>query len=297
MAIYLKKDLPIKNELPEINFVSNLAQEKLVLKIGILNLMPNLERTEYQLIKALDNPKITLELDFIYLDSKKTNPDKVAYYQKYYSSFSSIKNTKYDGMIITGAPLEHIPYASITYIHELKSFFNYTKTNVKSTLFLCWAAEYGLQYFYGVNRYYLQTKASGLYKHYTVSKSLITKGLENSYYIPISRYCSLMENEIINNKSLILTSKSDLTGPYIIEAVDGSKVFLTGHAEYEKNTLKEEYERDIKKGLAVNVPANYFPNDDATQEPSYIWHHAKMTIYHNWIYYYVYSSNRNTDML
>lgn len=290
MAIYLKKDLPIKKRLPEIKFVKNLKDAKINVKVGILNLMPTLEDTEYQLIKVLDNPLMTIELDFIYLDTKKTDQDKIAYFKKYYRSFKSIKDSYYDGMIITGAPLEHIPYSNVTYINELKDFFKYTKSNVKSTLFLCWASEFGLQYFYGINRYYLASKASGLYKHYTISSTNLTHGFDDSYYIPISRYCSIIEADITKNNDLILTSKSNQTGPYIIESKDGSKVFLTGHAEYEVDTLKKEYERDINKGLDIKVPKNYFPSDDPSKKPNYKWHATSTLLYHNWLYYYVYKS-------
>ncbi len=287
MAIYLKDNLPVKKRLPEVQFVNNLTTSKYHVKIGILNLMPTLEDTEYQLIKVLDNPLITIELNFIYLDTKKTSPDKISYFKKYYHSFKSIKEEYYDGLIITGAPLEHIPYPSVTYINELKEFFKYTKTHVKSTLFLCWSSEFALQYFYGINRYYLKTKASGLYKHYTISKTLLTKGFDDAYYIPISRYCSIVESDITKNNDLILTSKSNQTGPYIIESRDGSKVFLTGHAEYEVDTLKKEYERDLDKGLQIDVPKNYFPSDDPTKKPSYKWHATCTLLYQNWLIYYV----------
>ena len=287
MAIYLKKDLPIKETLKEIKFISKLSIKKSV-KIGILNLMPTLEDTEKELMLALDNPILDIELDFIYLDTKNKDIEKNNYYQKYYNSFKNIKDKFYDGMIITGAPLEHIPYNSIDYIEELKEFFKYTKTHVRSTIFLCWASQFGLQYFYGVNRYNLPAKVSGLYEHYIVNNTKLTTGFDDTFYIPQSRYCSIIEEEILAKKDLLLVSKSDESGAYIIESKDGSKIFLTGHAEYGLYTLDKEYRRDINKGLDIAIPKNYYKDNDPSNKPIYRWHAHSNLLYHNWLYYYVY---------
>ncbi len=287
MAIYLKKDLEIKNILKEVNFISKLSNKPHV-KVGILNLMPTLEDTERQLILALDNPILDIELDFIYLDSKNKDLEKKEYFKKYYHSFKSIKEDYYDGMIITGAPLEHIPYPSIDYIDELKEFFKYTKTNVRSTIFLCWASEFGLQYFYGINRYNLPAKLSGLYEHFIVNKTNLVRGFDSTFYIPQSRYCSMMENEILHKKDLIITSKSKESGVYLVESKDGSKIFITGHAEYDLLTLDKEYHRDLDKGLNPEVPKNYYKDNDPTNLPEYKWHAHGTLLYHNWLYYYVY---------
>ena len=183
MPILLKKSLEIAKRLEDVNFISHLDTSKPHVKVGILNLMPTLEDTERDLIKVLDTKFLQVELDFIYLDTKKTNSAKLEYYQKYYTSFSTIKKEEYDGMIITGAPLEHLSYQDIDYIAELKEFFKYTKDHVRSSLFLCWASEFGLQYFYGVNRYNLEEKLSGLYEHYIVKKTDLVKGFDDYFYI------------------------------------------------------------------------------------------------------------------
>jgi len=288
MAILLNKKLEVAAKLTSVNFINEINMDKPHVKVGILNLMPTLEDTERQLIVALDNPILQVELDFIYLDSKNMDLEKIAYFKKYYKSFSEIKDDYYDGMIVTGAPLEHIPYQDVIYIDELKNFFKYTKTNVKSTIFLCWASQFGLQYFYGVNRYNLPQKLSGLYEHYIVQETNLVKGFDDKFFIPQSRYCSLVEDDIVKINDLVLTSKSNESGVYIVESKDKSKVFLTGHAEYDIDTLDKEYRRDINKGLDIDVPKNYYFNNDPSKMPIYKWHAHATLLYHNWLYYYVY---------
>lgn len=289
MAIYLKKELEVKEKIKDkVNFIEKIDKNKPYVKVGILNLMPTLEDTERQLIIALDTPILQVELDFLYLNSKKAEPDKKEYYEKYYLSFREIKEKEYDGIIVTGAPLEHLNYHDIDYIEELKEFFKYTKDKVRSTIFLCWASQFGLQYFYGINRYNLEEKLSGLYEHYIVKETDLAKGFDDYFFIPQSRYCSIIEGEVSERKDLILTSKSNESGVYIIESKDKKRVFLTGHAEYDLYTLDKEYQRDIKKGLKINPPCNYYKENDPQKGPIYSWHATSTLLYHNWLYYYVY---------
>jgi len=292
MAIYLNKELDIKNKIQnQVEFIDNIDFNRPYVKIGILNLMPTLEDTEKQLIIALDNPIVQIDLDFIYLDTKKVNNEKLMYYKKYYKSFNNIKYDKYDGVIVTGAPLEHLAYANVDYIEELKEFFKYTKKYVKSTIFLCWASEFGMQYFYGVNRYNLENKVTGLYEHYVLKETDLVKGFDDVFFIPQSRYCSLIEEDIIKRKDLLLVSKSNESGVYIVESKDGSKIFLTGHAEYDLWTLDKEYRRDLNKGLDILPPKNYYKNDNPNNNPVYKWRAHSNLLYHNWIYYYVYKKS------
>lgn len=289
MAIFLKKNLEIKEKIKDqVDFIEELDISQPYVKVGILNLMPTLEDTERQLIMALDNPVVQIELDFIYLNSKNKTEEKTEYFKKYYTSFKDIKDKYYDGVLVTGAPLEHLNYSSVDYIEELKEFFKYTKTNVKSTIFLCWASQFGMQYFYGVNRMNLPNKLSGLYEHYILQATNLVKGFDDIFFIPQSRYCSLIENDIMTCDDLILTSKSNDAGVYIVESRDGSKIFLTGHAEYDVLTLDKEYRRDINKGLDILPPKNYYKDDNPDNEPIYKWHSHATLLYHNWIYYYVY---------
>ena len=289
MAIYLNKKLEVIDKIKnEIDYIDRINPNLPYVKIGVLNLMPTLEDTERQFIVAFDNPVVQVELEFIYLDTKNKDREKNEYFKKYYRSFNDIKTEFYDGMLITGAPLEHINYHSVDYIEELKEFFKYTKTNVKSTIFLCWASQFGIQYFYGVNRYNLENKVSGLYEHYLVNKTNLVNGFDDMFLIPQSRYCSLIENDIIKRKDLILVSKANDSGVYIVESKDGSKIFLTGHAEYDLWTLDKEYRRDINKGLDILPPKNYYKDDNPENDPLYKWHAHATLLYHNWIYYYVY---------
>jgi len=296
MAIYLKKKLNVINDLKNIEFINKIDENKPHVKIGILNLMPTLEDTERQFIKVLDNQEVQIELDFIYLNTQTKDPEKVAYFKKYYLSFSEIKKEKYDGLLITGAPLGHLNYQDIDYIDEIKAFFKYTKNNALSTIFLCWAAQFGLQYFYGVNRYRQSQKLSGLYEHYVVNKTPLVDGIDEYFYIPQSRYCSIIEEEILLQKDVILVSKSNESGPYIIESRDGSKIFLTGHAEYELETLDQEYKRDIKKGLLVLPPKNYYQDNNPQNKPLFSWEIVAKSIYHNWIYNYVYKKTLSQNV-
>ncbi len=288
MAILLKKKLEVAKKMENIHFIEQIDKKRPHVKVGILNLMPTLEDTERQLIEALDTKILQVEIDFIYLTTKNVEAEKKEYYHKYYTSFADIKKEKYDGMIVTGAPLEHISYHDIDYIEELKEFFKYTKSHVRSTIFLCWASQFGLQYFYGVNRYNLPEKLSGLYEHYIVKETNLTKGFNDYFLIPQSRYCSIIEGEVTKRKDLILTSKSNESGVYIVESLDGSKVFLTGHAEYDLYTLDKEYKRDINKGLNIAAPCNYYKDNNPDLEPIYSWHATATLLYHNWLYYYVY---------
>ena len=290
MAVLLNKKLEVLDKIKdEIDYIQELDLSKPHVKVGILNLMPTLEDTERQLIEVLDTKLLQVEIDFIYLNTKVLD-DKKDYFYQYYRSFDEIKDEKYDGMIITGAPLEHIVYQDIYYIEELKEFFKYTKTHVRSTIFLCWASQFGLQYFYGVNRYHLSEKLSGVYEHYLVKNTDLVRGLNDYFYVPQSRYCSIIEGELADREDLILTSKSNESGVYIVEAKDKSKVFLTGHAEYDLYTLDLEYRRDIKKGLTIKPPKNYYRDDDPNKEPIFSWRSTAALIYHNWLYYFVYSS-------
>ena len=289
MAIFLSKKLEVGEKIKDkVNFITKIDDRKPKVKVGILNLMPTLEDTERQLIMAMDTKMLQVELDFIYLNTKKKDDDKKEYFNKYYKSFEEIKTEDYDGMIVTGAPLEHLNYCDVFYIEELKAFFKYTKQHVRSTIFLCWASQFGLQYFYGVNRGTLPNKVSGLYEHYIVKETNLTKGFNDLFLIPQSRYCSIIESEVLDRRDLILTCKSNESGVYIVESVDGSKVFLTGHAEYDLYTLDKEYRRDINKGLKIDPPCNYYKDNNPDNEPIYSWHATSTLLYHNWLYYYVY---------
>lgn len=281
--IFLNSNLRKEDHLKDINFSTNINNKPYV-SIGILNLMPDLKGTEKDLIKVLDNPIINIKLDFLYLDSKKND-----YVIKSYYNFKEIKEKFYDGIIITGAPLEHFKYNNIKYIKELKEFLDYTTTHSKTTLFLCWASEFALNYFYNINSLYSDNKLSGIYENYLINKTNITKGFDDYFNIPISRYKVILEDEILKESDLILVSKSNISGPSIIESKKDNRIFLTGHFEYNLYTLDNEYKRDLKKGIHTCIPYNYYKDNDIKNKPIYKWHAHATLIYHNWLYYYVYN--------
>ena len=286
MPILLTKELPIKSSIKDhVHFISEINPDLPYVNIGILNLMSTLEDTERNLIEVLDTKFLQVKLDFIYLKTKKTKQD---YYQKYYLPFSEIKNKDYDGLIITGAPLAFVPLEEISYLEELKKVLDYTKDHVRSTIFLCWSASFTLNYFYQIPKKVKQIKSSGIYPHKICQKTALTKGLDDIFYIPISRYITLNKENILEHKQLILTSISQATGVFIVESIDKKQVFLTGHAEYDRYTLDKEYQRDRKKGLNIKPPLNYYQNN----KPICSWCSSARILYHNWLYEYVYQDRK-----
>lgn len=273
-----------KKNFSNINIIKEIDKSKPNVKIGILNIMPTLEDTERELLKVLDTNLLQVAVDFIYLNSFTKDKEKLTYLKKYYYSFKEISHNYYDGIIITGAPLEHFAYNDIIYIKELNEFLEYTKKHTKNTLFLCWASEYALYYFYQVKSIHLPEKLSGLYEHYLVNESDITKAFDDTFYVPISRYCSINEKDILKRSNLKLISKSNLAGILLVENKDKSHLFMTGHLEYEKDTLELEYKRDKELKIRVKEPFNYYINSHI----NYNWKAHQYLFYHNWLYYYVY---------
>jgi homoserine O-succinyltransferase len=209
--------------------------------------------------------------------------------EKFYTFFSKIKKRKFDGMIITGAPLEKIPFEEVEYWEELTQIMEWSKTNVTSTLHICWGAQAGLYYHYGIRKIFLDKKLSGVYKHYPLMrKTPLVRGFDDIFYVPHSRYTASDAQMIRNNPNLKIVGESEEAGPYLIMNEDGSQIFVTGHPEYDVMTLDYEYKRDIAKGLDIDVPQNYYVDDDPQKGPIKSWRcHANM-MYTNWLNYYVY---------
>ncbi len=285
MGILLKNNLKIKKDLEEVNFLDKLDKKLKTVKIGILNLMPNLEETEKDLLRVLDTPILQVEVEFLYLKDMTQDIKRKEYLEKYYKLWD--KEEIFQGIIITGAPLEHLEFLDVSYIKGLEEFLDYTKELVKSTIFICWAAELGLKYFYDINRDIENTKLSGLFKHYVVNETKLVKGFDDYFEIPISRYCKVREEEILLNKDLILTSKANLSGVYIVEAKNKKQVFLTGHAEYGQWTLDKEFLRDKIRGIDIVKPYNYYRFQNEKIKPKLSWKAHQTLLYHNWLYYYV----------
>ena len=259
MAVYLNKNIKGRELLKEeVDFLSQIDKNKKVIKVGVLNLMPNFEDTERDLLRVLDVKGLQVEVDFIVLNKDKKNEYKKKYLNKCYYAFDDIKNKNYDGMIVTGAPLEHFRYEDISFKEDLKEFMDYTKEHVKSTIFLCFASEIAIDYFYGVKRHSLGSKLSGLFKNYIVNETKLVKNFDDSFLVPVSRYCGINEEEVLLNNNLILVSKGTYSGVFIVESKDSKQIFITGHLEYSKDTLDKEYKRDLSECLNPSKPLNYY---------------------------------------
>jgi len=261
------------------------------LRLLLLNLMPTKIVTETQLLRKLSNSPLQVEVEFLQTssyESKNTNPEHL---ESFYTSFDKVKDSHYDGMIITGAPIEHMEFEDVDYWQELCDIMEWSSHNVHSTLHICWGAQAALYYHYGVKKYPLDAKLSGVYKHNVLKpQSPLFRGFDDDYYIPHSRYTDVSEKDILAIPELELLSVSDEAGVFAVKSTDNRRVFITGHPEYDADTLALEYSRDINKGLSIAVPKNYFPKDDPTATPHVRWRAHAQLLYSNWLNYYVYQS-------
>ena len=296
MPIKIPNQLPSKDILESENiFVMTeyraMHQDIRPLRLLIMNLMPNKIVTETQLLRKLSNTPLQIEVEFLQTLSyspKNADPEHLA---SFYTTFDNIRERHYDGMIITGAPVENMEFEDVDYWDELCEIMDWTSSNVYSTLHICWGAQAALYYHYGIAKYPLGPKLSGVFKH-TVLKpqSPFFRGFDDEFYMPHSRYTGVLESDILSVPDLELLSVSDEAGVFAVKSADNRRVFVTGHPEYDANTLALEYFRDIKKGLPVGIPKNYFPEDDPARTPSIYWRAHAQLMYTNWLNYYVYQS-------
>ncbi len=293
MPLRLKETLPVIEKLKKENIFAmteERAQHQDIrqLKIAVLNLMPDKENTELQLLRLLSNSPLQIEVTFIRLVTHQYKNTPASYMLNNYLPFYQIENKYFDGLIITGAPVEKLAYEDVDYWGELSSIFEWTRLHVTSTLYLCWAAQAGLYYHYGVHKFELDNKLSGVFSHtVTDTQSELLRGIDKNFYAPHSRYTGLNRDDIISNDKLTITAESDEAGPYIITD-DKGNVFVNGHPEYDLYRLSEEYIRDTDKGLSPQVPKNYFPDDDPEKEPVSRWLSASNVLFTNWLNYFVY---------
>ena len=261
------------------------------LRLLLLNLMPTKIITETQLLRKLSNSPLQVEIEFlqtISYESKNVDPEHLA---SFYTSFDDVRDHFYDGMIITGAPVENMEFEDVDYWPELCDIMEWTSTNVHSTLHICWGAQAALYYHYGIPKYPLGPKLSGVYKHNVLKpQSPLFRGFDDVFYIPHSRYTEIRETDILAVSELELLSVSEEAGVFAVKSSDNRRVFFTGHPEYDADTLALEYKRDIAKGLPIDIPRNYFPNDDPTATPYVSWRAHAQLMYSNWLNYYVYQS-------
>jgi homoserine O-succinyltransferase/O-acetyltransferase len=259
------------------------------LNIVILNLMPEKERTEAQLLRLLGNTPLQVNLTFlktVSYESKNTSP---LHLDQFYTNFSEVQHRKFDGMIITGAPVELFSFEEVDYWQELTAIMEWSKTNVTSTLHICWGAQAALYYHFGIGKFELPRKCYGVYSHKIYDKrEKLLRGFDDEYMAPHSRYTDVSIEEIISQSGVKLLSSSDQAGPFIISSRDGKQIMVTGHFEYDADTLAEEYERDTKKGIDIHLPEHYYPNNNPEYQPTNRWRSHAHLFFSNWLNYYVY---------
>lgn len=261
------------------------------LKILLLNLMPKKIETEIHIIRMLSNTPLQVDLELMRIDDKPSKNTSIEHMEMFYKGFEEVRHKKYDGMIITGAPLGAIPFEEVRFWEELKQVMDWTRTNVTSTLFLCWAVQAAMFHFYQINKRVLDKKVSGVYSH-RLDRPLspIVRGFDDVFDAPHSRYAEISIEAIEAHPDLELIASSDEVGAFLVVRKDGRQVFVIGHSEYEPDCLKNEYERDLKAGLNPAIPENYFPNDDPSQEPIITWKSHGNLLFNNWLNYYVYQA-------
>ncbi len=293
MPITISNELPAKKVLQSENiFVMSqrraASQDIRPLKILILNLMPKKITTETQLLRLLSNTPLQVEIDLVRLETHQSKNTSEEHLLHFYQTFSDVKNNKYDGMIITGAPVEQLPFEEVDYWDELCEIFEWSKTNVTSTFHICWGAQAALYYHYGIEKFPLEEKLSGIYKHRVTRKnSKLLRGYDDVFYAPHSRYTTVNRVDVLKAK-LAIYAESDKAGVYIAGSKGGKQFFVTGHSEYDAMTLHEEYIRDLGKGLDAKVPENYYPSDNPDNPPIVSWRSHAALLFSNWLNYYVY---------
>lgn len=259
------------------------------LRIVILNLMPIKITTETDLLRLLSNTPLQVEIDFLKIKNHQHRHTPAEHMKAFYKTFDQIRHKKYDGMIITGAPVEHLPFEEVTYWEEMKKIMDWSVTHATSTLFICWASQAGLYHFYGIPKYPLEKKISGIFKH-TISdnKLPIFRGFDDEYDVPHSRYTEIKAEDIVKVPELEIISFSEESGVNMVLAKNGRQFFITGHHEYSRETLDTEYRRDLAKKLPIEVPRNYYPDNNPANPPVMKWRSAANLLFSNWLNYYVY---------
>ena len=296
MPIMIPNGLPAAATLAEENiFVMNetraVTQDIRPLQILVLNLMPTKIATETQLSRLLGNTPLQVELELIHTDSHESKNTSREHLLKFYQTFEDVKDRWFDGLIITGAPVEQMPFEEVDYWPELCQIMDWSTTHVHSTLHICWGAQAGLYHHYGIQKHDLPAKASGVFEHYLVKpQSPLVRGFDDRFYAVHSRNTDVRREDVEAEPQLEVVAVSDEVGLYIVKSTDSRRFFVFGHPEYDTDTLRLEYERDVKRGLNPQVPAHYFPGDDPTAEPRNVWRSQAQLFYTNWLNYYVYQT-------
>lgn len=259
------------------------------LRIVVLNLMPLKITTETDLVRLLSNTPLQVEISFMKVKSHTSKNTPVEHMKAFYRDFELMRDEKFDGMIITGAPVEHMDFEEVAYWDEISEIFTWARTHVTSTLYICWAAQAGLYYHYGVPKYKLDKKMFGIFEHRTNNPLLpIFRGFDDIFYVPHSRHTEVHREDILKVKELDLISESEESGVYMVMARNGREIFVTGHSEYSPLTLDTEYRRDLDKGLPIDMPVNYYRDNDPSKGPLVRWRGHANLFFQNWLNYYVY---------
>lgn len=296
MPIKIPNNLPAYDTLTSENiFVMTetraVSQDIRPLRLLLLNLMPTKIDTETQLMRLLGNTPLQVEADLIYTESHKSKNTSQEHLLAFYKTFSEVKENRYDGMIITGAPVERMPFEEVEYWEELCAILEWTKSHVHSTLHICWGAQAGLYYHFGIKKHLLKNKLFGIFPHTVDYKNaILLRGFDGSFMAPHSRHTTVNRDDIESISEIRILASSDEAGVYAAMTKDGKQIFITGHPEYDADTLGKEYQRDINKGLSIAVPKNYFPDDDASKKPIVSWRAHANLLFSNWLNYFVYQT-------
>ena len=294
MPIKVRGDLPAKAIIEKENiFIMDenraINQEIRPLKLALLNLMPLKEDTEIQFLRMLSNTPLQVDLTFLCVESYTSKHTPASHLNKFYKTFSEVKNQKFDGLIITGAPVEQLDFEDVIYWNELQEIMDWSNDHVTSTFHICWGAQAGLYHHYGIKKIQLKDKLFGVYKHRVLHRKVpLVRGFDDVFYAPQSRYTGIDEEAVAKCQDLKVLAASKETGSSIIVAKDGKQVFVTGHSEYDRLTLDKEYRRDLEKKIPIQMPVNYYPDNDMNQTPLLTWRANSNCLYSNWLNYYVY---------
>ena len=296
MPIKVKNNFPARKILEDENIFimdenSAMTQDIRPLEILILNLMPLKEDAEVQLMRALSNTPLQVNITFLTTETYIGKNTPTSHLNEFYLTFSDIERKKYDGLIITGAPVETLKYEEVAYWKELCEIMDWAKTHVTSILHLCWAAMAGMYYYYGADKYQFEEKLFGIYPHKVYNKrEPLVRGFDDYFYAPHSRHTGVKREDIADNEDLIILAESEEAGVFLFMTKDGSRIFVMGHPEYDRVTLDAEYKRDMGKGLPIEIPKNYYPENNPENRPTLSWRAHANTLYTNWINYYIYQN-------
>ncbi|MDE6743495.1 MAG: homoserine O-succinyltransferase [Lachnospiraceae bacterium] len=294
MPIKTQSDLPAKEQLENENiFVMDenraMHQDIRPLQVCILNLMPKKQDTELQLLRVLSNTPLQVDVTFLMVKSHIPMNTSVNHLNRFYTVFDELKEKRFDGMIITGAPVEQMAFEEVDYWEELCEIMDWTKTHVTSTLHICWGAQAGLYHHFGINKIALPEKLFGIYLHQVKNRKIpLVRGFDDLFYAPHSRHTTVSKEEIYGCSELIVLAESKEAGIFLCMSEDGKQIYMMGHPEYDRYTLDQEYKRDVAKNLPIHLPLNYYPDDDPEKKPYLQWRSHSSSLYSNWLNYYVY---------